>query len=519
MLVAGCANTQAAVGRAELDAAWVAHETKPEPRSEFELAQALERAQLPFSAFVFYDAILKEGRAHSRHNGSVAALVRLQSKLGDAYLIPSELDRHYDPVAWATLPEATLARINLMLAVIDLRKGRFDEALEFTAAVAPGSPVRARALYAEALASSDPRAPKRDLSRAIDALERLVRLDDPEQEELARMKELATLALGRLHFEEQRFAEAVKWYAAAEKLDGARADAVFEGAFARFQNDDLAGALAQLERVDLAEHPEAVILEASIHHFAGDLAKVAPALRKLEASRAVAAKLQPVVEAPSGAAPALAMFERLELPMDARLAGVVGLVAQIDRELAAARDLNPRLAQELTAHLGSSRAVLAQAAEKLAMLRLTSRYDAHRGWEDVAIIIDLETEALRGNTEGELQGLLRLVSKVDGQTATKPELLFRVADRRRARASELREPAAAKLQLEEAVRVCDVVLREHPDYPRNAEVLFAEALALEALEDAPKARTAYERLLRDFPRWERLGEARDRLTALGAKKD
>ena len=95
-------------------------------KSEYYLASSFQKKGLPVSAFVYYDTILKAGKTHPFHLKAVEGLVNVQDTLDDQCLIPNELNKYYDPDAWATLPSEVLARVNFLIATIDHRKGKLD---------------------------------------------------------------------------------------------------------------------------------------------------------------------------------------------------------------------------------------------------------------------------------------------------------------------------------------------------------------------------------------------------------
>jgi tetratricopeptide (TPR) repeat protein len=287
--------TQDPVVEAELSAAWNRANTTTDPnereQATTDLARAAERRHLPFVAFIYFDAELRGGPSPQLFP-AIEALVRIQSQLEDAYLIPSELAKYYDAAAWAQLPPDVLARVKLLVAQLNHRRGKLAEALELVRAVPPASAVHARAKYLEGIVLSDPRStrgPER-FDEAMAAFRSVVEHAAPEQQEdFDNLRGLATLGLGRVAYGAGRFADAVHWYAKAEQLERARPAALFEGAYARFQNDDRAGALKLLNRPELgsAFFPEAVTFEGLIHY----LGTTPPTPAELEATQHALAKV------------------------------------------------------------------------------------------------------------------------------------------------------------------------------------------------------------------------------------
>jgi tetratricopeptide (TPR) repeat protein len=287
--------TQDPVVEAEISAAWNRANTTTDPnereQATTDFARAAERRHLPFVAFIYYDVELRAGPSPQLFP-AIEGLVRIQGQLEDAYLIPSELAKYYDADTWAQLPPDVLVRVKLLVAQLIHRKGKLAEALELVRAVPPTSPVHARAKYLEGILLSDPRStrgPDR-FDDAMAAFRAVVEHPAPEhQDDFENLRGLATLGLGRVAYGTGKFADAVQWYAKAEQLERFRPAAIFEGAYAKFQNDDRAGALELLNRPELSRGfwPEAASFEGLIHYFG----PTPPTPAELEATQRALAKL------------------------------------------------------------------------------------------------------------------------------------------------------------------------------------------------------------------------------------
>jgi tetratricopeptide (TPR) repeat protein len=506
---------------------------------DLDLALALERRRMPVAAFVYLDSILRSGGPAQLR--AVTALVRLQKTLGDDFLIPNELNKYFDNVRWAVLPEATLTRINVMIAQIDHHRGKLDEALEFVRAVPPTSPLHARALYLEGLLLADPRNPlgAERFDQALQAFRRVLEHPAPElQEDFERVRALATLGLGRVSYGIGRYADAVRWYDRAEQIPWARAVALFEGAYARFQNDDVAGALDRLNRPEITAGfwPEAPVFEATVHYFEAQgagLGKAERSLAKLDRLHALVAPIEPHITGPlddnlnrllepdGGLPPALLA----ELRSNRRLMGVSRLVKQIERERAAvlavrAWQTSP-FARELAGYLDENATLLRKVASQLVKNRLTEMWKAQRGFEDNADIVRFELKtaqaqlAAKGSSHSAAAAdtLKKIIPRLEDGSSQKAELLFQLAelycDLADERASS--KPQEAELYLQEAARMLATVLREYPRYERRDAVLFSAGTLAEQLHDRDSAVARYQQLLLDFPGSRLANEARKRL--------
>src|SRR5215469_1370408 len=114
------------------------------PRAEYYLAQSLGRRGLPVSALVDYAAILKSGKTHPFYLKAVEALVNLQERLKDQYIIPNLLNNYFSEEWKALAPEA-LARIQFFVAGIQIRRGNLEQARRLLLAVSPSSEIYPRA--------------------------------------------------------------------------------------------------------------------------------------------------------------------------------------------------------------------------------------------------------------------------------------------------------------------------------------------------------------------------------------
>lgn len=478
------------------------------PQAE-EVARALERRHLPFSAYTFHAAALREGRLEA-----VEGLVRLQAQLDDRLLIPSVLARHYDAERWASLPASTLGRVRFLLAVHAERRGERDRAVELASAVPPGHPLYAKALYLQALTLTDLRMPgdvERN-ERALKLFERAYRLVDPGLEDAEATRGLAALALGRVSYGLGRSGDAVKWLAAAELIESAHDDTVFEGAWAKFQNADHPGALAQVARVDRARYPEASTLEALILYFDGQDPE--PALRTLAASAAAVADIPQQLERAQGPGATMALTKRYG-PFNRMTRSVVALCEQLDRERAAIASVaqwrEPGLAAELTGALEPLGQLLTKSAARQVKERVAERYRDQGLFADNGVIITLEYASDRSQTLAQAEALKRIIPRLEDGSPQKAELLFRLAEVYRTHSEGLTERRESNVYLAEAVRLFDTLRREYRTYARMAEVLFNFGTALESLGTLRRALEAWETLVREFPASEFAAAARERL--------
>lgn len=169
-------------------------------KSEYYLAQALQKKGLPFSAFVQYATIFKVGKAHPFYLKSVEGLVNVQKQLGDQDVIPSLLWNNYND-EWATLPQETINRINYLAGVVLQRKADFNQAKDYLEAVTASSDLYPKAQYLLGVVLADPRFPGGPQPEAaLKAFDNVHKSIAPNYEDLQQMKYLSTLATGRMFY-------------------------------------------------------------------------------------------------------------------------------------------------------------------------------------------------------------------------------------------------------------------------------------------------------------------------------
>lgn len=391
-------------------------------KSEYYLASSFQRQNLPFTAFIYFAPIVKAGPAHPFHLKAVEALITVQEALNDDYLIPSLLNNLYDrnADAWATLPLEVLARINYLIGRISHRKAKLDEAKQFLEAVPDTSQVYAKAQYLMGVALADTRYPakneeerKKNLDEAVATFTKVTKIDvRAKQKDLLETQQLAYLALGRTNYNVGEFGKAVTAYEMLPRFSKYWDQALFENGFARFQNDDLGGALGSLQALHAPQfngafQPESWVLKSTVYYFACLYEESKGALKEFESLYLpMVEKLRPYVEGePKDLATYFKLVNATEsdtLPrpvllwvrQNERMLGVFGMLKEIETEKLAI-DANQawkaaKLSSELTTYLDQNKGTLEQVAGTFAKARLLEAYRTVKGFADQAEIIRFE---------------------------------------------------------------------------------------------------------------------------------
>jgi tetratricopeptide (TPR) repeat protein len=418
-------------------------------KAEYYLASSFQRANLPFTSMIYFTQIVKAGPQHPYHLKSVEALIALQEILDDDYLIPSILNNNYDKYAdtWATLPLEVLARINYLIGRISHRKGKLDEAKQFLEAVPDTSQFYAKAQYMMGITLADPRYPAADeneraknLEAAVTTFENLLKIRT-RQLDFEDTRQLTYLALGRTLYNQGQYQKATEWYEKVPRFSKYWDSALFENGFARFQNDDLGGALGSLQGLYAPQfagafQPESWVLTSTAYYFSCLYEESKASLVEYERIYLpMAEKLKPIVDSPEPR-DVVSYFKLVnvtdspEVPKavlnwvrtNERMIGLFGMLKQIDTEKATIEANQgwraAKMAGELVTYLDQNRGILEQTAGTTARQRLTEAYRTIKGFADQAEIIRFEI----AKAEKELAE-----SGVDEQGVLRKQTLYRPA--------------------------------------------------------------------------------------------
>lgn len=390
-------------------------------KADYYLASSFQRLNLPFTAFIYFAPIVNAGPQHPFHLKAVEAVIGLQEVLHDDYLIPSMMNKLYDRYAdaWATLPLEVLARINYLIGRISHRQGKLEEARQFLEAVPNTSAFYAKSQYMLGITLADPRFPAEDeaarsknVADAVALFEGLLKVNT-RQVDFTDTTHLTYLALGRANYNIGQYQKATEWYEKVPRFSKYWDQSLFENGFARFQNDDLGGALGSLQGLYAPQfagafQPESWILTATTYYFSCLYEESKSSLLEYERIYLpMAEKLKPLVDG-SEQRDLPAYFKLVnvtdspEVPKavlnwvrtNERMLGVFGMLKQIETEKAII-DGNQgwkaaRMSGELVTYLDSNRGTLEQVAGQTAKGRLTEAYRTVKGFGDQVEIIRFE---------------------------------------------------------------------------------------------------------------------------------
>ncbi len=391
-------------------------------KADFYLASSFQKANLPFTAFIYFAPIVKAGPKHPLHLKAVEALVAIQDQIADDYLIPSLLNQQYDKCseAWANLAPEVLARINYLIGRISHRTGKLEDAKGFLEAVPFEASVYVRARYMLGITLADPRYPaasddekKKHAEEAIAIFrDDVINTKAVNQKDQLHTQQLSMLAIGRIFYGLGEYQKSVEWYEKVPRFSKYWDQALFENGFARFQNDDLGGGLGSLQALHAPQftgafQPESWIVKSTIYYFSCLYDESKGALVEFESIYLpMLDKLKPIVE---GEAQDFGTYFKLvdttesdRVPKavlnwvrtNERMLSLFAVLKQIDTEKATL-DANQswraaKLSADAITWLDQNRGTLEQVAGKTARNRLLEAYRTIKGFSDQGEIIRFE---------------------------------------------------------------------------------------------------------------------------------
>jgi hypothetical protein len=425
----GGRNARAAVGFFEVEEKGTSRDNRI--KAGYYLAQSLNRLGQGFGAFYYYQQIIGEGAQHPYYYKAIEGAVSVIEQSGDEVLGPNVLAKAY-AAEFSRLPPDVFAKVNYYLALLDYRKGSYDDAEQLLRTSAAGNSNRAQALYLEGLLQQR-KAPR----EAVQTFREILQLpDDGKVRDLSGVKELSHLALGRTLYALQRFAEASAEYAQLPRFSRHWDEALFEGAYADLMNDDPGAALGKLHSLhsphlsdDFA--PESLNLTAVIYHQRCLYPQVRQVIAQFNAGYVpMKDQLNALLKNPESSYwQMVAVDGRLPLAVqhhlqkNERVAAMVGYLGRLDAEAARVKS-DPELSRgplgpDLLDLLAKQKALMSQVAGKFIQGRLADMAHLIEVLDGEQEIVGFET------TKGEkelLESNLDVKQRLATQSLSRPPM-------------------------------------------------------------------------------------------------
>lgn len=244
-------------------------------RAEYYLALTLYKMNLYHSALYYDSTIIDEGPNHPYYSKAVENTLDVMDATGDKTTIPFLLDKYYND-AFAKLGKQVIDRVNFIVALWDSGQRKLEDSIAFLDAVKPDAVVYPRALYLRGVqyASEAKNGDAKQNEKAAAKFEAVLKLntDTVPYTDLDALKNLATVALARVKYYQGKFGEAYELYAKIPRYSKQWRDALFEGAYAAFMNDDYGHALGMLHTLHAPVAgnqfvPESWLLEGTLYYY------------------------------------------------------------------------------------------------------------------------------------------------------------------------------------------------------------------------------------------------------------
>lgn len=440
---------------------------------EWKLVQALERTGLNHLAFV-YGAPIVKASAHPHHLDAVEALLRLQPLSGDDLLAPSLLNQALSGGAPAGLSAGAVARFAYLRARIAFRRGELDQVLSLTSQVPAASPVFALSQYVRAVVLADPRltgGPR--IREALTTLEALAGLEDTTQEKAEAVRDQTLLALGRLHFGQGHWPEAVRWYERAAQRPAVRARAMFEQSYALMKQREWVRAAALLQRPEVRASgiAEAATAQAMALHYAGDAAGAERVLSTIRPEDTVDWMTIEPARADDACRTGRSISAQTSalLKENHRLWGLYAFIKSLeDERLLVTTTWSGAPATSFEPYLTQNHASLRMAGAQRCLRELQELQFQSRLAVDTATFLGIEVALAGRDLDLAIERAERLLPAMPVKSVPRADLLFRIAALRQARAEAMKGPEAAE-ERAQVVRLIEEILAGDATFERYGE--------------------------------------------------
>ena len=260
-------------------------------KAEYYLGHSLYKMGLYQSALAYYNAVFVQGPAHPYYLKGAEGLINVAAELRDDTLIPSQINKFYNPQAFAGMDPMALSRINFHVGLLLYRQEKYDQSLAFLQAVEQESSVFAKSLFLQAIIhtrlgvryarAGDEARTQAEYDKAIALFEQIVGLSERTEEgarramqlyeDVHRLWQLCTLNLARSYYGKGDFARAVQYYSRIPRFSQDWAAALFEIGWAFYMRQEYGRALGALHTLHSPHfenlfHPESWILKATIYY-------------------------------------------------------------------------------------------------------------------------------------------------------------------------------------------------------------------------------------------------------------
>jgi tetratricopeptide (TPR) repeat protein len=259
--------------------------------AQYGLASSFQKLGLPLAALKYYEDIVKTGNDHPYFTEAVRGLVDVGEALDDDLKTPQILDSIYTDENRNTLQKMNtevIQRVHFVLGRFVFNRGNMADARGFLKTVKSGNPSYPHAQYMLGLIRLGVGAANKEpqYQEALEHFEnaRAAIPADVDDEDLAELRDLATLGVARTNYEQayaldegdpkrnQLLARSLREYKSIPRFSQAWQEALFERAWAHTVASEYGRALGALHSLKApyfedAFYPEGEILRAIVYYY------------------------------------------------------------------------------------------------------------------------------------------------------------------------------------------------------------------------------------------------------------
>jgi tetratricopeptide (TPR) repeat protein len=240
-------------------------------RAEYFLARSLDKEGYSMSALYFYARVFQEGPKHPFFLKATSGLLQIAERLDDETVIPSLLNRDYTE-EFQRLSADDLDSVNYLVGLVSVRRGATAQGIKFLEGVTRQSPHYLKARYRLGVLAAASEDAKTDIegSVALAYFEEVLKGLGEHAGRDPDLERAAHLARARVLYGLGAFEASRKAYAAVDPSSPDYFDALFESAWAAFQEGSFDRALGLVHGVqspyfDHRFRPESYVLRATIY--------------------------------------------------------------------------------------------------------------------------------------------------------------------------------------------------------------------------------------------------------------
>ena len=247
----------------------MAHDANADVREEAQvyLAKSLQKMHILVPALFYFKEIMLDGKKGRFYLNAVEGLLEIQKEMHDPLFVPSLVNRYYDAKGFGQLSPDKIAQLNYLIGELSFRQRKNRDAKAFLEPIPAEHPLSLNAEYLLGLLevrSGNTQGAQRFFRGILD------RTENNDDEEAQRIRQLAAIAAGRASYSLGHYGDAVRYYGKVPRLGEQWFNAMYENAWAYFQQGEYGRALGELSSItspyfNKRHVPEAYVIQGTTY--------------------------------------------------------------------------------------------------------------------------------------------------------------------------------------------------------------------------------------------------------------